>query len=1357
MRAFLFLLLLLIAEQLRCENEVVRYLTVEDGLTQNEITGIVHDSKGFMWFATRGGLNRYDGYEIVQFKPRVGDPNSISNPSIECLYEDSKGRFWIGTKSGGVDMYDPTSGKFRHFRNDSLSKPQIGDNRIVSIFEQSNGNIWFGGWTGGISIWNSQTDSIQYHFQNHKISAIKSDDAGNIWIGTNRGVYQYKIEEERFEKLKMGAHNRSDINDLVIDSKRNVLWITAWDKGLIRHDLNSGKTKGYLPGGDSELKKRFNRNSYSILLDSKGMVHMGTWGGGLFRFDPDSEQFSKQVLKPQMLGELNTDYDIVLKIIEDKTGTIWVGTDGGGVCRLSEQPPFQGISVYNERRTGIENYHMLSLLEDKSGKLWLGTKGGGLYLSNDRNNFIEIKPNDPKNVGPDYKVIKCMWETADGKMWVGSNFGLHEIISRNGNYYLSNYAETANLQIRKILSIHEKDGLLMLGTQQQGLWVGEKLNTNEENWKQYSTGVNSILQNERISFIRTDSKKRTWIGTYKGVYFFDEKPGNFSELKLAENNQLSSDIILCWCQLDEKTYLLGTPSGLNLLSEGNTGEFQVEHFYQKEGLPDDYIHAIVSDENRHLWISTNSGISRFNPDSKSFSNYDVSDGLQGRSFSEDCAFKNSRGEIFFGGASGINYFHPENIKDNTVLPNPAIISLEMHNKRVMAGEELHGRNILDKNISYTEELELTHREGEFSLTFAALAYDAPERNKYAYRLLNYDKRWNYSGSNRTVTYNQLRAGKYVFEVKASNNHNVWNEKPVRLHIKVIPAPWKSWWAIVIYILIALGLVALIRWVAVRQSRMAHRLEMESMKLDQVNELNEMKLRFFTNISHEFRTPLTLILAPVQELLKGEDLPSLGRKKLKVIEQNSKKLLGLVGQLLDFRKAETGKMKILVRKLDLIKFLNQEIKAFRSLAESKNVELSFEHEVSQLTLWFDPEKIGIVLNNLLSNAFKYVSEEGHIAVKVKREEEKVSIQVCDNGQGIPESDLKRIFDRFYQVESNLNRSRGGSGIGLALSKRIVELHQGVLAVRSTRNVETVFTIELLLGKEQYEENQLEVISEVQEHMGEFVQPAVDVPAPKRQVKKEKGERDVILIVEDQEDINNYISDMLGEDYDVIQKFDGIEGYANAMQSIPDIIISDVMMPGMDGFELCEKIKKEERTAHIPIILLTAKTADQFKIKGLTTGADAYLTKPFNPEELKTRVYSLLKNRKMLKESFSKKVKLEPTDIEISSYEEDFLNKAVQIVEKQMHEADFNTEVLASSLNMSSSTLYRKLKQLTGMSTSIFIRTIRLKRAAQLLADPQKTIAEISVQVGISDLKYFRKCFRELFGSSPSDYRQGIEKQ
>jgi len=521
----------------------------------------------------------------------------------------------------------------------------------------------------------------------------------------------------------------------------------------------------------------------------------------------------------------------------------------------------------------------------------------------------------------------------------------------------------------------------------------------------------------------------------------------------------------------------------------------------------------------------------------------------------------------------------------------------------------------------------------------------------------------------------------------------------------------------------------------------------------VQEVNEMKLRFFTNISHEFRTPLTLILAPVQELLSVENMPLAGKKKLQLIEQNSKRLLRLVGQLLDFRKAETGKMTISVSKFDLIKFLKQEVKAFRGLAESNQVKLSFQSDVSQMMLWFDSEKMGIVMNNLLSNAFKHVPQDGEISVK---QDMHARIEVRDNGKGIPKTELKRIFDRFYQVDSTLNRSTGGSGIGLALTKRIVELHQGNISVESTRDVETVFFIDLLLGKEHFSEDQIAQDEIFEEATEDFIKSEQHTQTVKPEIKNAKGEKKTLLIVEDQEDINNYIADLFHEDYNVIQKFDGVEGYANCMQTLPDLIISDVMMPGMDGFEFCEKVKKQERTAHIPVILLTAKTADQFKIKGITIGADAYITKPFNMDLLMLRVNKLLEKKSQQQKHFQKTIKVEPGEIKITSMDEELIKKAIALVEKNIAEANYSVEDFSRDLGMSRVYLYKKMTSLTGKSPIEFIRIIRLKRAAQLLEKSQKNISQVAYDVGFNSPRLFSKYFRKEYGMLPTAFVKAKNK-
>lgn len=1335
---------------------VIKHITAEQGLSQNEVIDVIQDAKGFMWFATRGGLNRYDGYDFIHFKSRGNNLQGLSNPSIECIYEDVNGKIWIGTKSGGIDIYDPVLNKFSHFNNSVSSHVRLSDNRIISIYQSPDGIFLFGSWSNGLTIWDQKKDSVWYSFENLKVSVIKERIDGSVWIGTGRGLYCYNYVENKVVQHNFEAEN-FDINDIVFDEERNKIWIAAWGKGLVEYDPSQRNYISYEVESIENIKKGYSRNSYSILLDDDGKVFMGTWGGGLFKFDPKSKKFQTISIKPNHLGELNTDFDIILKLFKAPSGDIWVGTDGGGICRISNRPAFQGISLNTDEGSGLKNHHIWSLLQAKNGQLWVGTKSGGLYYSDNKIDFIPIIQNDDGDVKIESYAIKCLFEDDDNQIWVGSDFGIQKLRKTQKGYKLEGSEEFDTLgYIKRVTAIYKDKNEFLIGTQQSGFFNITKNNENQIEIKNFTPQSHPVLKNERITFIKKDKNSRFWIGTYNGIYFYDIQKETFQEIKIEGKEQLPSQIILCWNQFNDSTFFVGTPSGLTQLMVTDSITFHLKNFYREDGLSDDYIHALLSDKGNTLWISTNQGISRFFPTDGIFRNYNESDGLQGTSFSEGCSFKSENGEMFFGGVNGFNYFLPDSIYDNPVTPKMIITGLIINNKVIRAGDILNNRVILNKEIIYCDKLVLTHHEEEIAITFTELGYDASERNNYAYRLVNHNDTWVYIRNQRSVIFNNLKAGTYTFEVKGSNSHNVWSETPASLTIKVNPAPWRTWWALVIYIIIIFGLVGLIRWVALRQIRLEHQLELESLHVEQEKEMSEVKLRFFTNISHEFRTPLTLIMGPIQELLRNEIFTEKAKGRLQVIAENAQRLLNLVTQLLDFRKAETGKMKISVSKIDMVAFLRREVKSFENLAEINNINLSYKSEVTQLNTWFDYEKFEIVINNLLSNAFKYAGTPGVVTLSLNREEKNLIIEVKDNGKGILQTDIDKIFDRFYQVDSSKNRALGGSGIGLALVKRIVELHGGEISVKSIPLQETVFKIQMKAGKEHYSEEQVSSDQEV----AVKEDPVEQINLAKIKVKPagKKGQAQFkILVVEDQDEVRNYIFELLSEDYDVLTAINGTDGYKSCQRNHPDLVITDVMMPVTDGCEMCKLIKQNRETSHIPVIMLTAKDTDQSKIEGITAGAESYIAKPFNPDVLKAEVASSLKNRERLHKYFSKKVRLEPSEIEITQTEAKILEDVIEIVEKHMLRTEFNSEYLAEKMNMSSSTLYRKIKALTGKSTNVFIRSIRLKIAAQLLKNSNKYISEISDDIGFYDIKYFRKCFKEQFGVSPSEFRQKEENQ
>jgi len=726
------------------------------------------------------------------------------------------------------------------------------------------------------------------------------------------------------------------------------------------------------------------------------------------------------------------------------------------------------------------------------------------------------------------------------------------------------------------------------------------------------------------------------------------------------------------------------------------------------------------------------------------------DGVRGKNFTEASVFRNEKGELFFGGTSGLTYFQPREIKALPKSNSPVFTGLKILNQPVAIHQKFGSKEVLDHSVLHAGSLIIPYNYNNFEIQFSALDYKSMGKNKYKYLLENHDENWNYIGERNFINFNNLKPGEYILYVKAANSNNVWNETSRKLKIEILPPFWQTWYALTFYIFIVIAIVTVIRWNAVKQVRLANSLEMEKLHHDQDHKISEMKFRFFTNISHEFRTPLTLILAPLKEILSSERKSQLSDDvvhKIGIVQKNAIRLMILVNQLLDFRKAETGNMKLKALDSNIEEFVREVCLPFYELAKINEIHFDVHSTLKSKLLWFDREKMEVVLNNLISNAFKYVKNKGHIEVALFEEEEEILLSVSDNGTGIHLAEIKHIFDRFYQVERKDNF--GSSGIGLALVKRLVELHKGSISVTSEPNVNTEFVVALPKGSKHLAKDEMVDAESGQKYFVKNEPISTNLFQQRSKVKSKSDE--CILVVEDDPEVNRYLEELLQPLYCVETAFDGSFGYSKALEIKPDLILSDVMMPKTDGFELCKKIKNNDETSTIPVILLTAKSAANFKLLCVQTGADEYISKPFDPNYLIEKIRHLLDNRKKLQKQFSKSIRLEPTDVEITSSEELFIQKTIALIEKNLQNHAFSSEILASELNMSSSSLYRRLKALTGSSTAEFIRSIRIKRAGQLLADKERTITEIAYDIGFSDVKHFRTVFQKHFGCSPSEYR------
>ena len=1339
----------------------LRYLRTEEGLSQNEVTSIIQDNEGFMWFGTRSGLNRYDGYKFLVFDQVPGDSGSLVNTSIERIYKDRKGIIWIGTKSNGISRYNPVTGKFLNMPfNGPSSQNILPDKRVISFCEDSNGEMWIGTWNGGLLKYNPETGQGKTYMLSANINVIIKSSDGILWVGTNDGLFEYDAVSDSFKRHESPTGS-NQIPSIVEDRNHQFLWILQNNKSsLLKLDLRNRSSQVFsLNAAEEKEYGQFNGTT-KIMQDNKGLLWIGTWGNGLFQFNPDNSKFSKIPLYPNPLYKNNKEFDTILDIFQDRNDNFWIGSNGVGVCLLTEKLKFNTLGLSKDQTL---NECVMSVLEDKKGTLWVGTRGNGLFYSKNKVDFIEVPMTDLKNVDR-FKNIRVIYEDWEGNIWIGTSYNTGVIRYINGLPKLiacSNFFNDQRFEpIIKATSFTETEKSLFIGTQQRGLFLLEKSGRSFgaiRNFKE-KYGASGQLQSERVSYLLKDSKKRIWVATYDGLSIFDPIKEAFTDINthFSLSQKFDPKIIFCLHESSDKSIWIGTPIGLYNLEENQENKTVLRYMTKENGLSGSQIMAITEDTLQNLWISTNTGISKYNLKTKKIHNFNTIDGLRSTTFSETTFCKGQNNMLYFGGTFGLNSFNPDEIVESDYKNSVVLTNLSLYNQRVEIGKANGNHAILEKSLNNTSEITFNNQQKNFQIEFSALDYKASGKNQYAYKLDNFDKDWNYIGTQHFINFNNLQPGEYTLNIKSSSNNYIWNEQPRKLKIIIRPPVWQSWYAIVFYVILVVGIVSVIRWNAVKQVRMAKNLEIEKIKHEQDQRISEMKFQFFTNISHEFRTPLTLIFAPLKELIqKAEAYKLQGEvmEKIQVVFKNTNQLMKLINQLLDFRKAETENLKLVARYLNIEDFIREACYPFFELAKIKDIKFQIDSTLKNKDIWFDRDKMEMIVNNLVSNAFKFNKTAGFVRITIEETMNEVVVKVTDSGKGIPSTAIDHIFERFYQVDNGENI--GSTGIGLALVKYLVELHRGSIEVESELGKGSEFSLRLKKGKDHLLPEQLlaveaENIAIIRE------ESALNRFLPSRNKRKIDAET-CILIIEDNPDVNQYLVSLLESHYCVETAFNGKEGFDKAVGLIPDLIISDVMMPEMDGFELCKKVKDNTLTATVPVILLTAKSADQYKLMGIQTGADDYISKPFDPDYLIEKVQKLLLSQAKLKKQYSKSIRLDPSGVEIEASDELFLKKCISVIEKNFQNDDFSAETLAVSLNLSSSSLYRKLKSLTDLSSAEFIRSIRIKRSAQLLQDKNKTVSEVAYEVGFNDLKNFRQIFQKHYHCSPTEFRKNNDSR
>ncbi len=1349
-------------------------IDINQGLSHNQVHSIYKDSHGFVWIGTNSGLNRFDGYTFKIFKHIPSDSTSLSDNRIQRIFEDYTGKLWI-TPMDSFIIYDPSTEKFSHDNELFHKDTEVPLNNISRILQDSAGNIWFICDQYGLFIYNIQADSIIHlrnnpadttSIDNRSISSVVTDSDGNIWLlgfygilekldgKTFKVVYRTRFLQELYPEWR-------ELN-LYIDSN-NDLWIysSSSDEGLFLFD-----TKTYTHRHFHQNSKKFRLNNdivNSVVQDNAGIIWVGTDHGGINLID--KKDFSVRVIQHNPDDSRCLSQNSITTLYKDDEGIIWVGTFKKGLCYYHEN--LYKFKLYQHQPNNPNSLPFNDVncfQEDEKGNLWIGTNGKGLvYFDRKNNTFISYRhnPDNPRSLS--HNVIVSMLYDSEKILWLGTYYGgLNRFDGKVFTHYRNNAENPNSISNDRVWEILEDS--------QKNLWIGtlggglDLFDRETQTFRHYQSEDSNSIHSDYILHLTKDKQGNIWIGTANGVERYNPKNKTFylySHIP-SNNNSLSHNVVSSLVVDSRGLIWMATQEGLTIF-EPTISTFY--RYYIEDGLPDNNILALLEDDQGSIWASTTSGITNISYNKHiengkyklTFTNYSESDGLQGKEFNEGVAFKTSKGELIFGGPDGFNIIDPATLTFNTEPPDIVITNFQIFNKSVGIGQKINGRVLLEKSVFQTSELHLKHFEDVISIEFAALNYIHPEKNHYEYMLEGFNREWMQASSDdRKATYTNLDPGEYVFRVRASNNDNVWNTEGASLKIIVRPPFWKTKAAIFGYFVFLLAALITLRYLVLLKERIRVRNEHEKQEARRRHELDLLKIRFFTNVSHEFRTPLSLIISPLEKLLKKSQDDE-EKSQFKLIYRNARRLLNLVNQLLDFRRMEVQKINLKPAYGDIVLFIDEIYQTFTDLAERKHIRFEYITSHKEFFTWFDHDKLEKIVFNLVSNAFKFTPEGKTVKIDLvikpgdkkilKPEEQKpdpdyITLKVIDTGLGIPPENLNRIFDRFFQNEIPEHIVSQGSGIGLSLTKEFVQLHNGTITVDSEPDKGSCFTIILPLSPVPKQQS-----SELADLPEKIWIPENEEPTFKADEGKRKA---AVLLVEDNDDFRFYLKDNLKSKYTIIEASNGKEGISAAISNLPDLIVSDVMMPVIDGFELCQQLKSNPNTSHIPIILLTARMSEQKKLEGFETGADDYITKPFSFEMLESRMSNLIEQRERIRNSFQKHFKIEPGEIGITSLDEKLIEKALKLVEDNMANPDFSVEKLSRELGMSRVHLYKKLTALTGKTPIEFIRIMRLKRAAQLLGKSQLTVSEIAYEVGFNDPRYFSRYFKTEFGVLPSQY-------
>lgn len=1322
---------------------IFKKLSNENGLTYNTINDILQEPSGIMWFATKQGLNRYDSYKIKKYyrEDDIGIPSNFftsllftsddqlyagtdfglvvynktydnfspvlyESKNIEgivTLTESKSGVILIGTEQG-IYAYYPKQDKVIKFHS-------LQNEHIFSIVERK-ADQFLVATNSGMYIINSEGVLLEYFNKSNTnslttnfITRIYKDKKGNVWVGTdNNGLFQFNEETKFFSKVNLTEFDLAEskvIRDIDEDGKGNI-WIAS-EQGIFILDPGKRESKNIQFSLEKSYYHLSDNAVYCLFRSAEDIMWIGTYFGGVDYTDLKNRKGFYNIYPGESENEFHG--KAINKLYKDSNGILWIATENGGICSLDLKTMTIRDYYQHGGTNSLSSNNIHSICEDNHGNIWFGNFMAGIDILNPRTGQFRnvlLVPNEKYSI--EYNAVYSIFKDMNGQLWIGARQGIYLYDESTDKLVQFKPDELGGRFIYDILE--DKTGKIWFCLRFGGTAAYDK---KSDAIKFYST--ENGLSTNRIISATEDRSGNIWFGTVDG--------------------------------------------GVNIYHPA-TDSFEV--LTMKQGLPNNTVYGILEAQDGKIWTSTNFGLSQYNPETKAFRNYKLSDGLAQMQFNFSSYFKDSDGTLFFGHIDGLTYFNPADVADNKIKPEVLFTDFKLSNKSV----PITGDGILTQPINSTDKITLGYLQKAFTIEFVAVNHLSAGNNRFYCYLEGFEDDWTDIGNSTSATYTNLSPGKYTFWLKAKNNDGRESKNIKKLEITIRPPFYFSKLAFVFYILMTVGIFLLYRKLTIEREKEKAALNYEKMEKQKITELNQQRMNFYTYISHEFKTPLSIIISSIDQLFEDKDISDSLKDKFRRLRRSSKRLSFLFNQLMDFRKIETKHAKLVLQNGDIIGFIRETCLVFTPMFDQQRINFEFDANMDSYEYWFDPDKIEKIIVNLISNALKNTPLHGKITCETtihdsttENERNKLIIRIADTGIGISSGEIEKLFTPFYKYYGS-SEEKQGSGIGLTLVKSLVEYLQGTIEVSSELNRETVFTIQLPLDYQGVSNIKLENNDDIVNRLID-IESIIEISPSKPAVTPIVENEFRLLIVEDTVDLSDILAEHYCKKFKVSRAQNGIEALKIVKEEEPDIIISDIMMPEMNGIDFCRILKQDEATSHIAVILLTAKTLHEDRLEGLKAGAEAYITKPFDLAELDLHVRNFLEIRKKLKE---KVIAGESIDFEKLNFQEkdkEFIGKVSEVIHRNIENEAFNTELLAQQLGMSKTLVYLKLKKLLNMSGTDYIQLLRLKKAIELMADGNNNISEIAYEVGFSDPNYFSKVFKKTYKITPTEYRRQLLEQ